>query len=291
MEAQSQIADLSQKVLDIKYFPVPSSIILNLFRTIAEKNFTFEGITAIVEPDAALCAQLLKVANSAYFGLRGKVNTLEKAIMLIGVNEVRNLSLAICLVNQFHRVSLAKGFDLKRFWIHNLLTALSAKELAKDKPFLDPDELYLLGLLHDIGRLVMAQVMPEEFHLIHLNAKKLGVLPWDVERAKGLTHTFWGQRLAKRWGLTEKMAHILAYHHEPLRSGIFSRECATVNISAFIAKTLEAKAEQLPEPKMPGQKILVLAGTNLDETDLLMGKIQESYDDVEALSDIVIGHC
>jgi len=289
MEAQSQIDDLSQKVLDIKYFPVPSSIILNLFRTIAEKNFTFEDITAIVEPDTALCAQLLKVANSAYFGLRGKVNTLEKAIMLIGVNEVRNLSLAICLVNQFHRVSLAKGFDLKRFWIHNLLTALSAKELAKDKPYLDPDELYLLGLLHDIGRLVMAQVMPEEFHLIHLNAKKLGVLPWDVERAKGLTHTFWGHMLAKRWTLTEKMAHILAYHHEPLRSGVFSRECAAIQVAAYVAKMIEAKEKQLPEPRVPGQKILLLAGINLEEMGILIEKIVELQDDIVALADVVIG--
>ncbi len=289
MESQLCKSDIAQKVHEIRYFPVPNSIVLSLFRTITQKNCTFDEISTIVEPDASLCAQLLRVANSAYFGFRGKVNTIEKAVMLIGVDEVRNLSLAICLVNQFRNVVLAKGFDIKRFWVHNLMTASCAQEICKDKQFLDKNELYLMGLLHDIGRLAMAQLMPDEFNYIEVKARRLGVHPWAVEQKLGMTHTEVGYLLASRWGLSDQMAQVLEFHHSPMLSKGFSRECAVVAVAAHIAKMVEASSGVGPEPVLPDTKVFLLAGIELNQMDLFYEKAMNLKDEIDNLANIIVG--
>ncbi|NPA94633.1 MAG: HDOD domain-containing protein [Thermodesulfobacteria bacterium] len=290
MENQCHVNDdLARKVHELKYFPVPNRIVLSLFRTITKKKCTFEDISSIVEPDASLCAQLLRVANSAYFGLRRKVNSIEKAVMLIGVNEVRNLSLAICLANQFKVGSLAKGFDLRRFWIHNLLTSFCAKEIGKDKSFVDVDEVYLMGLLHDLGRMAMAEIFPEDFNLIEVKARKLGVGVWEIERTHGITHTIIGRILAERWALTPQLSDILAFHHEPIKSKKYSRECAVINVAAYIAKMVESNAQGSPEPLLPDTKVLLLAGTELEMLDSYYEHANKLLDEVEVLADVIVG--
>ncbi len=289
MEAQSY-KDLAERVRKIKYIPVPNSIALSLFRTITKKNCTFEDISSIVEPDASLCAQLLRVANSAYYGFKGKVNTINKAVMLIGVDEVRNLSLAICLVNQFKAGVLARGFDLRRFWIHNLLTSFCAREMGKEYPMFDADELYLMGLLHDLGRLAMAQLVPDEFNLIEVKARKKKVLPYVVEKQEGITHTSIGRLLSERWGLTPQISDVLEFHHDPLSSRSFPRECAIVSLSAYQAKMVEFTAGTGPEPELPDTKVFLLAGVELEKMDHFFGKTMELLDEIEVLADIIVGH-
>ncbi len=288
MEAQFY-TNLAQRVDEIKYFPVPNSIVLSLFRTITKKNCTFEDISSIVEPDASLCAQLLRVANSAYYGFKGKVNSIDKAVMLIGVDEVRNLSLAICLVNQFRTGILAKGFDLRRFWIHNLVTSFSAREIGKDQSIFDEDELYLMGLLHDLGRLAMAQLMPDEFNLMELKARKRQVSVWEIEKELGLTHTLVGRLLADRWGLTSQLADVLEFHHDPSASKRFSRECAVVAIAAYMAKRLEAANGEGLEPALPDTKVFMLAGIKLENMELFYHRAQGILDEIEVLADIIVG--
>ncbi len=289
MESNLCKSDIAQKVHEIRYFPVPNSIVLSLFRTITKKNCTFDEISSIVEPDASLCAQLLRVANSAYFGFRGKVKTIEKAVMLIGVDEVRNLSLAICLVNQFKNGILAKGFDIKKFWVHNLLTAFCAQEIGKDKPFFDKDELYLMGLLHDIGRLVMAQLMPDEFNVIEVKARRLGVYPWTVEQELGIMHTEVGYLLAKKWALSEQMAQVLEFHHHPALSKGFSRECAVVAVAAYVAKMVEASRGAGPEPKLPDTKVFLLAGMELKQMDDFYNRALDLKNEIDDLANIIVG--
>ncbi len=288
MEAQFY-TNLAQRVDEIKYFPVPNSIVLSLFRTITKKNCTFEDISSIVEPDASLCSQLLRVANSAYYGFKGKVNTIDKAVMLIGVDEVRNLSLAICLVNQFRTGILAKGFDLRRFWIHNLMTSFCAREIGKEQAIFDEDELYLMGLLHDLGRLAMAQLMPDEFNLIELRGRKKQAFPWIIEQEMGVTHTMIGRLLAHRWGLSPQIANVLEFHHDPPASGHFSRECAVVALAAYLAKKLEAEGGSGPEPKLPDTKVFLLAGIRLENLDSFYEKAADMQDEIEVLADIIVG--
>ncbi len=289
MEAQCHVNDLARKVHELKYFPVPNSIVLSLFRTITKKKCTFEDISSIVEPDASLCAQLLRVANSAYFGLRGKVNSIQKAVMLIGVDEVRNLSLAICLANQFKTGTLAKGFNLRQFWVHNLLSSFCAREVGRGKPFLDLDEVYLMGLLHDLGRLAMAQVMPDDFNLIEVKARKLNITPWEIERTHGVTHTVIGRILADRWSLSEEMSDVLEFHHEPTKSKKYSRECAIINIAAYVAKLVEAKDGAGPEPILPDTKVFLLAGIELEKLNFFYEKTLKLREEVEMLADIIVG--
>ncbi len=289
MDTQVCTSDLAQKIHEIKYFPVPNNIVLNLFRTISSKDCTFNEISSIVEPDASLCAQLLRVANSAYFGFRGKVNTIEKAIMLIGVDEVRNLSLAISLANQFKSDVLAKSFDLKRFWIHNLMASFCAREIGTKVPYFDADELYLMGLLHDIGRLAMAQLLPDEFNMIHNASRKRCIHLWELEKQIGVTHTEIGRILADRWGLSEQMAEVLEFHHEPLNSKKFSRECSVIAIAAHLAKMVEAAGGDGLEPKLPDTKVFLLAGVEVQQMDLFYEKAIRLKDEIVALADIIVG--
>jgi len=279
---------IAQKINKLDFFPVPNSVIIALLKTIVEKKCTYEDIGSIVELDASLSFQILKIANSAYFGFKNEIRTIERAIMLIGTEEVRNLTLALSLVNQFKKIKLAKNFDFKRFWFHSLLCASCAKMIASQNPIFENDTLYVMGLLHDLGRLIMAQVMPDQLNIILLKAQNNKVHPWKIEKESGLLHTEIGKAIAKRWSLTKETAEVLVYHHNPTQSPRFCRECAVVKVASSICKQLEIDIYGEVEIEPLSSKVLALAGITYNDFDELIEQAKQLKDEVSILTEILV---
>ncbi len=275
--------------LNIEYLPVPNLVALNLLETVMRDECSFEDIGEIVEPDASLCSQILRLANSAYFGFRKEVSTLERAIMLIGVEEVRNLSLALCLINQFKKIPTARSFDLKLFWTHSLLSSFCAKKIAEKSEIFDKDLIYIMALLHDLGRLIMAMVVPEKFEAIALIQREKGTNFWDIEKEFKITHTSLGKIIAKRWNLPREIEESMEFHHEPSKSRKFFRECSVVHVANFISKKLEDSFYVNTELPLPESKILLLSGIDYEGLEKLLTETKELKEHAETLSDLLIG--
>ncbi len=280
--------EVEQKIAELEYLPAPSPIVAKLLASINQKQTTFQDIAGIIESDAALTSQLLKMANSAYYGFRKEIRDLNRAIMLIGVREVRNLCLAICLVNQFKPQLLPTGFEVYTFWSHNLMTSFCCRELAIKNEWLQTDESYLMGLLHDLGRLASAASIPGRYNsAVSLSKKKC--IPLRVaEEITGLSHTEIGKWLAIKWGFPSKLKAVMRYHHAPLSSNKYSRECSVVLIAAYTAKVLEANGNK-EEIDAPDPRIAALAGTSIKELDLLLEAGEKIREDVCQLASVLTG--
>ncbi len=289
MENTVIVEEAQGKIAELEYLPAPSPIVARLLASVTDKNTTFTDISATIKSDAALTSQLLKIANSAYYGFRRSIVDLERAVMVIGIKEVRNLCLAICLVNQFKPKLLPKGFSFYTFWTHNLLTSFCCKELAKDHEWIQDEDIYLMGLLHDLGRLATAATMPDRFDSIALLSRKKDMPISKAEEAYGLSHTEIGGWLAIKWDFSEKLKAALKYHHEPFSSTRYARECALVQIGAFIAKTLEETEKRGAKVDLPNPRVMALAGIDFDRLDMLTEKAEELKEEVCQIASVLVG--
>ena len=276
------------RIAELEYLPAPSPIVARLLASITERHTTFEDIASIIESDAAVTSQLLRIANSAYYGFRNEVNNLNKAVMLIGIREVRNLCLAICLVSQFNPQLMPKGFELYTFWTHNLMTSFCCREIARKNQWLQQDESYLMGLLHDLGRLAGAAAMPDRFNSAVLISRKKNIPISAAEEASGMAHTELGKWLAIKWGFPGKLKAVMRYHHDPLSSVRYSRECAVVLIAAYIARVLES-GQKTDDLQLPSPKIAALAGIDTEDIDSLLGSAEKIQQEVSQLASVLTG--
>ena len=172
----------------------------------------------IISTDQVMAARILRLANSAYYGFPRKISTLNLAIVVLGFNALRDLVLSISLIDRF-ALQNKEIIDLKQFWRHVLIVGIGSKLLAKYLNYPIIGEVFVGGLLHDIGYLVMYQHFPEEFNRIYEFAKTNNISFDEAGRIElGVSHTEMGAWLAEGWNLPHKLVQSIKYHHLPSKS-------------------------------------------------------------------------
>jgi putative nucleotidyltransferase with HDIG domain len=168
-----------------------------------------------IESDSAIAASTFRYANSVAQASRHRVTDLKNAIARLGTKAVTSLVMAQAVFDLFDRESDTFGFDRTKYWIHSLGSACCARTLAvaMEAPC-DPDEAFLAGLLHDIGKMVFDEYLPVEFQQAVLKGHTNGIPIRKAEREVfGRSHAYVGEEIAKRWGLPERICHAIADHH------------------------------------------------------------------------------
>jgi len=170
-------------------------------------------LSAIVSLDPALSAGILKVANSAYYG-QEEVTSINRAIMVIGLEEFRRLATEVALIQQF---KAPKGFDINinDLWLHCIATARAANLIGEIFPYLSPEDLYTAGLLHDLGKLFMVTQFTDDVVKINELRKKKQLSWYEAEKEYGINHTLIGKVVAETWGLPPLLTKVIANHHNP----------------------------------------------------------------------------
>ncbi|MAT66192.1 MAG: phosphohydrolase [Gammaproteobacteria bacterium] len=198
-----------------------------------------EDFARIIIQDPAFTAQLLKRVNSAACGLPSRVDTVSRAVGLVGINELRKLALAMAAVEVFRGQPL-QGYDMLTFWRHGVFVALVAQELARQAGVLHAERLFIAGLLHDIGHLVMFTRMPDACadlgpavlaHAEDLCRQERDLLGWD--------HAALGGALLRHWQLPGELCLAAECHHAPLGLGQGARETALVALANQVAHAVE----------------------------------------------------
>lgn len=174
-------------------------------------------IGKLIEGDPALSAALLKMANSALYNRGVPVTAVDRAVTMVGGREVRNLAFGVCAVNAFKGIP-NELITMRDFWRHSLRTAAAAHAIGTRARLRGRDTLFVGGLLHDIGQLVMYSLRPEaSVRALRLSQEQLdGRTPQPAEREIfGFDHTDVGLALAARWQLPEGLSRCIAFHHAP----------------------------------------------------------------------------
>src|SRR5437868_2826369 len=158
-DSQSALQDIIKKVTTIATLP---EVTAKIIQTVEDPKSTAASLHQIVAHDPALVTRILKVVNSAFYGLPGQIGSIERGIVLLGLNAVKNIAVAASLGQMFRGTKLCEGFTAKDLWSHCVGVGVVARALAKQSKLPLADEAFLAGMIHDIGLLVSLQTSPEQ---------------------------------------------------------------------------------------------------------------------------------
>ncbi len=206
---------LKKQVSTLKNLPTLPHILIKLIRACDGEKTTLPEISTIVEKDPSLSGKILRLVNSAYYGLPKKVGTMEQAVNLLGTNTIKNIAMSASVLRAFDRTDGNATLNLKLFWWHSLRCAVTSRLIAKRLKYRSPEEAFLAGLLHDIGRLVLWVNFKKEYAelLDQYSARPDLLLAGEVRL--GVTHCEIGAWLLQRWNLQSFLSDAVLYHHEP----------------------------------------------------------------------------
>jgi len=227
--------EAQQAIYGIDLIPSPSPILGKLLDSLNDPYLNAEKFETLVIKDPALSAKILNIANSAYYGLRAQISTINRAIVVIGIDEVKNICLTVLLSSMFSEKKIHHAFNVGQFWRHSLFVALASKDLANKFEIIDPETGYISGLLHDIGKIVCATYMPFFYETIINLVSHKGISYLEAENEIGLTHTRIGGWLSKKWALPSLLHASISYHHEPDRSKNYREATFLIQIADRLA--------------------------------------------------------
>ena len=184
-----------------------------LMEVMSNPNSSSANIAEVVSKDPSLSAKLLRLVNSPYFGLVNKIDTVSRAIAILGLNQLMALTKGIIIVEHFKEIP-SHLLDMKRFWKHSIAVGLMSSLLCKDKVGAIEEKFMLAGLLHDIGKLIILIGMPGVYFNIMMIAKEERLPIVEAEkRVLGFDHTDVGYVLAKRWYFPQNLQVMIKEHH------------------------------------------------------------------------------
>ena len=226
--AQTLIDDLSPIVS-------PPDVMLKINDLLRDDRAGIEDFAAVVIRDPGLTARLLRLVNSPYYGMPQRIDTVSRAVMLIGMRELQKLVCSICAIETFSRLSSAVT-NMNSFWRHGVYTGLMGQAIAKRLRVLHPERLFVAGLLHDIGTLLINRRYPEiAEETIRASRGDEHLLRALEQQELGFDHAQLGGLMLTNWRLPPTIADAIGYHHAPQDAERAPVDAAILHVADTIA--------------------------------------------------------
>jgi HD-like signal output (HDOD) protein len=214
--------------------PTLPLVALRLGEVIHSRRSSVQQVAELLRADPSLSAKLLRLVNSAYFGIPGGVTDVARAIPFVGFNTIYQLVLSVSVLETLKTPNGGR-FDPKILWLHALAVASAARVIGEDLRHSDPGSLFTAGLLHDMGKIALVKVAPDTFVKAVALAKDEGISSVDAEQRLGLPgHDRVGSDLARRWRLPAALSVPIEAHHAVARPEIRERMVAHHRIAAEV---------------------------------------------------------
>ena len=218
-----------KKVKLIKNLPTLPGVLTKISRMVESKQYSADDIAKVISRDQVLTAKVLKLANSAFYGFSRSINSVGQALVLLGFQVVKGLILTSSVFDEVQRKA-------DHLWTHSLAVATASGVLAQRLGFKAPEEVNLAGLLHDLGKVVLAVDMTEELDRI-MELCSQGSLGLEAEaQVLGFTHPEAGAWLAEAWKLPEELTEPITFHHDPAKAKLVPRETAVVHLADILIR-------------------------------------------------------
>jgi len=230
-------------------------VTVKIIQIVEDPKATAKELHTIIKHDPALSAKILKVVNSAFYGLPGQISSIDRAIVLLGLSAIKNISIAMSMTRMFRAGKPVEGIDGMEVYRHSLAVATACRILTKLQGRPSLEESFLAGLLHDLGLLVERQAFPQQTQEImkRFNAAPKSFVQIEKE-VLGADHQMFGQGLAAKWRFPRVLRTAIGYHHQPMELAPENRELAAlVNAADILASragvgfTASAWGEQISD--------------------------------------------
>jgi len=239
-----------------------------------------QDLANILSDDAVICARILKLANSAMYSFPSKIDTISRAITIIGTKQLGDLVLATGVIELFRNVP-KEAVDMDSFWRHSIATGICARVISTYQREDNVERFYLMGLLHDIGRLIMFIQIPEQINEHIQFCKKNNILLHIQEKQGfGFDHSDVGQLLLKSWNIPQSIEETVGNQHHPQACTKFSKEASVIHFSDVVANALQlGSSGESFVPPLNEQAWLSLK-LKSSQIPSIIDHIEKQYDDV-----------
>jgi len=266
----------------IKNLPPLPLVAHKLVTLMQRDDCSASDVTRILCSDQALAGKVLKLANSSFYGLSGQVGSVSRAVVILGFSAIRSVALGLGMAQSVRKA--ASGMDLGYFWRHALFTAAAARTLAVDNGKVDPEEVFVSGLIHDLGRLILELSVPG------LDEQLADVTATDLLNAEqataGMAHTKAGQQIMRHWRLPDALAQLSRFHHHPTN---FKNDdlslCAFVQLGELMVTVLGQSREPVSDDPDPAALAAHL-GISLRTTEDLLARTCQEVTRTRAFLDV-----
>ena len=224
----------------IRNLPSIPIVMFEVSKLLNNPNTSASELGKMIGKDQGLVAKILTVANSPLYGLPRRVSTIEFAIVILGFEHIKNIVIALSMVEAFKKDGL-KNWDSRTYWNHSILTASIAKKIADDLYFPKSGEAFTAGLLHDLGISIIQRYFNKEFNLINelVDNQQMRYLIAE-EQILGLTHQEIGKFLISRWNLPSSLGDVICNHHHPSRSEENKVITSIIHLADYMTQYLNA---------------------------------------------------
>jgi len=202
----------------VEDLPTLPTVVQRALSLTADPRSSAKDLAEVIALDQALTAKVLRIVNSAFYGLSRKISTVKDGVVVIGFNAVRSIATAASIVNMFGgKGGHAGAFNYGDFWIHSIGVGICSMNLAQAIRYPRADHVFTAGILHDLGKIVLDHHARDYFSAVLERAKRDSSTFWMAEEALGgPTHAFIGHKLAVRWNLPDELGEGMGGHHDPL---------------------------------------------------------------------------
>ena len=235
--AQNIVAKIKDS---IDKMPPLSPVVHKIIIVANDVTSSAQHLTDVIQLDPVLTAKVIRMVNSAYFGLPQEIKSLKQAVVMLGINTIKNVALSSALMG---KISLKKGaIDAEEFWKHSIGVAVASKLIAQrlgiDKKLLE--EFFIAGLIHDIGKVLLNNFFLDEMKQIIEISQTKGGLIIDIEKnILGLSHEEIGIAIGKKWNFENNLLYAVGKHHIPIMKGDSAIYSMIVHIADVFVKVLK----------------------------------------------------
>ncbi len=205
-------------------------VTIKIIEIVEDPKSTARDLHEVIKNDPALSVKVLKVVNSAFYGLPGQVASVDRAIILLGLSAVKNIAIAASIARLFKGRRISEQFSAADLWRHSVAVAVSARTMARLSPHpVMSDEVFVAGLIHDIGTLVERQVFPDQFAEVINRCERANIDFLECERQViGADHQAFGVGLTTKWKFPRHLRAAVGFHHNPEALSVELRNIATL---------------------------------------------------------------
>ena len=205
------------KTLDnVDDIPTLPSILMEVNRLMQDDEASIRNISAVLEKDQGMTTEILKLVNSSFYGFKSMIRDIPHAVVILGFNAVRNALMSVSIIKTFSGRQGAEGFDIVDFWRHGISVAVVSRFLAERTQLVQPDDCFVAGLLHDIGKLVLCQYFTPEFLKVWKAAQEKGISIYEAEKELlPVNHARVGGYLVEKWQFPASLVEAIRFHHSP----------------------------------------------------------------------------
>ncbi len=232
-------SNTTQLILDIDDLATLPDIYMQLRKVLDDPESSMNDISKVISSDPVLTANILKIANSAFFGFASKVETVSRAINLLGSQQTHDLTLAMIVADKFNPDTI-DFIEMDEFWYNSVHCGIVARIIAKRCNVLDCERLFVEGMLHNIGHLVLYMKQPFDAKKAKEQFYNEGKDLYKIERSiMGFDYAEIGSALMRNWGLPLSIQTSIRYHTEPEKSDKFHLECSIIHLAYIITMAAE----------------------------------------------------